>query len=417
MTLKESSNPVWQHLLLVCVPNKVINNYSLLYIEGGTNGDSAPTTVPDVVAYLCQSTQSIVSHLRQIPNQPIQFEQEGKDRVEDALIAYTWSHFLNDTSNPTWLARLPMTKAAVRAMDTVTALSKQLGVIPAEKFVVTGGSKRGWTTWTTGAVDKRVVGIYPIVIPVLNMWVNFNHHYQAYGEWSFALGDYLQMNLMSKLNDPIYQKLTAIIDPFEYAYRLTMPKMIVIATGDEFFLPDSTRFFYSGLKGVTMLHAFPNAQHSMAGHETDLIMNLETFYLMVMANSSWPTYSSGVQYLANGTAVITVTSVQKPLSVKLWHATTISHTKRDFRQVICSNRTNPDCIQRVIWLDNNLDPNIDGSYVATVDPPQQGWKGFMAEIDYILEVPGFGNRELKVTSQVYVVPDTTPFPPCGEHCQ
>jgi len=67
-------------------------------------------------------------------------------------------------------ARLPMTKSAVRAMDTVTAfLGSSREVTSGGRFVVAGGSKRGWTTWTTAAVDKRVVGIIPIVIDVLNI--------------------------------------------------------------------------------------------------------------------------------------------------------------------------------------------------------------------------------------------------------
>lgn len=44
------------------------------------------------------------------------FENDGVQRSEDSLIAYTWAHFINDTSDPIWLARLPMTKAVVKAM-------------------------------------------------------------------------------------------------------------------------------------------------------------------------------------------------------------------------------------------------------------------------------------------------------------
>ena len=38
---------------------------------------------------------------------------------EDAIIAYTWQHFVEKPDEPEWLLRLPMTKAAIRAMDTI----------------------------------------------------------------------------------------------------------------------------------------------------------------------------------------------------------------------------------------------------------------------------------------------------------
>ena len=65
-----------------------------------------------------------------------------------------------------------MTKAAVRAMDTATEFLAKEGV-RLEKFVVSGASKRGWTTWTTGVVDKRVVAIAPLVIDMLNLTPSF----------------------------------------------------------------------------------------------------------------------------------------------------------------------------------------------------------------------------------------------------
>lgn len=50
--------------------------------------------------------------LFQVPNEPIYFnaEQPPHRRTEDAIIAYTWNHFMDNPSEPEWLLRLPMTK-------------------------------------------------------------------------------------------------------------------------------------------------------------------------------------------------------------------------------------------------------------------------------------------------------------------
>lgn len=42
-----------------------------------------------------------------------------------------------------------MTKAVVRAMDTVQDFAKNNFAVEIKKFMTAGKSKRGWTTWTT----------------------------------------------------------------------------------------------------------------------------------------------------------------------------------------------------------------------------------------------------------------------------
>ena len=140
-----------------------------------------------------------------------------------------------------------MTKAAVRAMDTVTAFcgSPEGGKVKVDEFVVAGGSKRGWTTWTTAAVDKRVVAIIPIVIDVLNIEPSMLHHYAAYGFWAPAIGDYTTFSIMDWNGTPEYEALMKIEEPYEYRQRLTMPKFIINASGDQFFLPDSVAVLFS----------------------------------------------------------------------------------------------------------------------------------------------------------------------------
>src|ERR1019366_961760 len=191
LTTNEVDRPVWKHWLNIIKPGVVTSTNALLFIGGGANGGRPPQSADGSLARIALATKSVIAELKMVPNQPLVFAGETEGRKEDSLIAYTWDKFLR-TGDPKWPARLPMTKAAVRAMDTVTAFcaSPEGGNAKVDEFVVAGGSKRGWTTWTTAAVDKRVVAIIPIVIDVLNMEPSMMHHYGAYGFWAPAIANY-----------------------------------------------------------------------------------------------------------------------------------------------------------------------------------------------------------------------------------
>jgi PhoPQ-activated pathogenicity-related protein len=318
----------------------------------------------------------------------VTFKGETRKRSEDSLIAYTWDKFLR-TGDPKWPARLPMTKAAVRALDTITAFcaSEEGGKKTVDKFVVCGGSKRGWTTWTTAAVDKRVIGISPMVIDMLNIEPSFKHHWQAYGFWAPAVGDYTAEKIMDWNGTPQYKALMKIEEPFEYRSRLTMPKYVVNATGDQFFLPDSSQFYWDELPGPKYLRYVPNAEHSLKG--TDVPFTLLSFYNAVKDGKKLPEYS----WKVNEDDSMRVVTDTKPTAVKLWQAT--NPKTRDFRV---------DRIGRV-WKSQPLEAAEDGSYTGKVEKPAEGYTAYLIEMTY--DNPG--SPPIKFTTQVKVVPDVLPF--------
>ena len=78
-----------------------------------------------------------------------------------------------------------------------------------------------------------------------------------------SVKDYEDAGLMKWLGTPQYRALMRIEDPYEYRDRLTMPKFLVNATGDQFFLPDSWRFYLADLPGETHVRYVPNADHGL----------------------------------------------------------------------------------------------------------------------------------------------------------
>jgi PhoPQ-activated pathogenicity-related protein len=61
-------------------------------------------------------------------------------------------------------------KAVKRGMDIVQGFSKRIRVQTPQKFILSGISKRGWTSWLAAAVDtKRVIGFIPIVFDFIDI--------------------------------------------------------------------------------------------------------------------------------------------------------------------------------------------------------------------------------------------------------
>jgi PhoPQ-activated pathogenicity-related protein len=387
LTEKEVDKPVWKHWLTIIKPAQVTSRTGLLFITGGANDRPAPQKPDQNLLQLAESTKSLVTELRMVPNQPLVFAGETKGRSEDSLIAYTWDKFLR-TGDERWPTRLPMTKAAVRAMDTVTAYcaSEDGGRIPIENFVVAGASKRGWTTWTTAAVDKRVVAIVPIVIDLLNIVPSFKHHFGAYGFWAPAVDDYERTGIMEWQDTPQYVALMKIEEPFEYRDRLTMPKLLINSAGDQFFLPDSWQFYWKDLRGPKYLRYVPNCDHSLKN--TDALSSLVSFHDAIIHSKKLPDFSWQIPRPGE----IQVQTTTKPGKVKLWRAT--NPNARDFRLETIGPA----------YVDLELQPESEGKYVAKLDRPEKGWSAGFVELTFENKPAPF-----KFTTGVTVVPDTLPF--------
>ena len=387
-TAAEVNRPVWKHWLTIVRPDasEIKTDTGMLFITGGSVDQPPPEPSQDLIG-TALATHSVVAELRGIPNEPLLFAGEKKPRTEDQIIAYTWVKFMK-TGDTTWPLRMPMTKAAVRAMDTVTAFcaTPAGGSVKVERFFVAGGSKRGWTTWTTAAVDKRVVAIAPMVIDLLNNKKSFEHHYQAYGFYSPAVKDYQDMGLMNVSETPEYAALMKLEDPYSYRDRFTMPKLIINAAGDQYFLPDSSQFYFDALPGEKYLRYVPNANHSL---NADARESMVAFYDAVLRGQARPKFSW--KFEKNGD--IRVTAADRPAEVKLWYATNPEH--RDFRL----ESIGPAYKSRVLAAKGKV-------YLGRVDKPEKGWTAYFVELTY----PSGGKYPFKFTTAVRVTPDTLPFP-------
>jgi len=386
-TKDEVDRTQWRHWLRIVKPDNAKGDTALLYINGGSNRGGPPESIDMMLGMMAMQVKSVIVDLKMVPNQPLTFAGDGRARSEDAIIAYTFDKYLA-TGDATWPLLLPMVKSAVRAMDTVQTHLKGLdvGAVDIKKFVVAGGSKRGWTTWLTAAVDKRVVAICPAVIDVLNMGESMRHHRAAYGFWAPAIHDYQENKIFDRLDTPRGKELQTFIDPYSYRERYKMPKYLLNSTGDQFFVSDSAQFYFDDLPGEKYLRYFPNTGHGLSMSAFGAVA---TFYKSILADAARPKFSWTVR--DNGAIVVKCET--EPKEVKLWQAT--NEEKRDFRIDVLGAK----------WQGEPLEAKGKGRYVGKVAEPEKGWTGYFVELTF----DGGEVGQYEFTTEIRVLPKTLPF--------
>ncbi len=392
----------WQHWMVLITPPEITSDTALLIIAGGSNSatpgfDPANLSGEALVALEFVSQMGAVAVLLPtVPNQPLVFHDDGIGRREDEAIAYTYDQYLNG-GDEYWPLLLPMTKSAVSAMDVTQDYGALIGM-DIEDFVITGASKRGWTTWLSAVADARVRAIAPLVIDVLDMQTQMDYHYQAYNGYSSAVHDYVDFNVFDRFDTERGQELLAIVDPYSYLWALDMPKLLINSTGDQFFLPDSAQFYVHELPGETRLRYLPNTDHGVEQGSSlqDLAASLFSFYAAVANDLPLPSFTWEVT--DDNEIQVQTEPAFPPVEVKLWSAT-VSGALRDFRYASVG----------AVWSFQTLgDPDGDGVYIATVPTPAASntWTGFFVNLTFNQGgIPHVFSTELRVT------PDKMPFGP------
>lgn len=321
---------IWKHQLTILSPRDIEYDGALLFITGGHNDkisemphwDKPDNSLNLVMAKLADDDKGIVAIIHQVPNQPL-FDS----LVEDQIISYTLHRYQEDTSDYTWPLLFPMVKSAVRAMDAVQMFSKDELHHPVNRFMVSGLSKRGWTTWLTGASDRRVAAIAPMVIDILNMPVNLAHQMQAYGSYSVEIQDYVKLGIVQGIGSPGGKALLDMIDPYSYRKKLTMPKMLFMGTNDPYWVIDNVKNYLPGIPGENLINYTPNAGHDL-NDGVVAFPALSAFVGITMKKGKYPKCSWRTKENKKRVRLIVNTSKDILLGARMWYA----HSKdMDFR--------------------------------------------------------------------------------------
>ena len=103
-----------------------------------------------------------------------------------------------------------------------------------------------------------------------------------------------------------------------------MPKFIMNASGDQFFLPDSSQFYFDQLPGEKHLRYVPNASHSL--DKTDALESVQAFYASIVNGTPRPE----INWTFERDGAIKVVAKERPSEVMLWQAS--NPDARNFRQ-------------------------------------------------------------------------------------
>lgn len=354
----------WNHELMIIVPDKVEFSDALLFITGGSVKDGKPNTheftddFVKAIGNIAVVNKAVAAIIWQVPNQPLY-----DDLTEDALITYTLYNYKQD-KDLSWPLLFPMTKSAVRAMDVIQEFSARETGKKVTGFVLSGASKRGWTTWLAGASDNRVKAICPMVIDVLNMPVNISYQKEVWGDYSVEIEDYVKLGIVQDLGSSDGNDLVKMIDPYSYRKSLTMPKMIFMATNDPYWPVDAVKNYIDSIPGDNHICYTPNAGHNL-GTKIKALTSLSAFFGITLNNGNYPDCNYEITE-KEGTITVTVRSEPgQIIDADFWIADSDDPDFRDEE-----------------WTES--DPDITGNdqTVASIRYPESGYLAFYVDLKH-----------------------------------
>ncbi len=367
LTSQKWRDLVWRHQLFVYKPARVREpSRAILLIGGGSwrdellkppaEGEALPRESV-LLTSLADRLETTVAVLLQVPNQPI-FD----DLYEDAAISYSFEQFIR-TGDDDWPLLLPMVKSAVRGMDAVAEFgAKHWGVKP-DKFTLTGASKRGWTTWLTSAVDRRVAALAPMVIDMLNLPEHIRLQLASWGKFSEQVHDYTERGIHVALLTPAGKRLLDAVDPARYLDRIEQPKLVLLGTNDRYWPLESANLYWNDLRGEKLLLYVPNNGHGLRDLPR-VVGGVAALHRHATGELTLPKVRWTYRPLDDGGVELSITSDREPAAVQAWTTTSPS---RDFRDAV--------------WTAKPIEKS-DGRYVFRLPKPARGLTAVLGETQF-----------------------------------
>ncbi|EEI9873812.1 PhoPQ-regulated protein [Salmonella enterica] len=383
----------WQNGVDIYIPDSAREKNALVVINNGSNNNGSGTPVAptnfneEELSRIAIATRTVVISVSNVPNQVISYQGVTTPLGEDNSVAYSWKLFIGDTHKYQDASlHIPMAASVSQAFRLA---KKELTQQNINKFIVTGASKRGWAAWLTALSDPDVGAVVPFAMDLLNTQKSLEHMYQSYGKnWPVAFYPYYNQGIDQQVGTDKFARLMRLEDPLTYLNtdmgdRLKIDKYIINASGDDFYVPDNSHFYYGLLPGSKSLRVVPNSTHN--GILSVAEQSLITFVNRFQEKQKLPEITENVQSRGDGKKELVVNFSEKPVAILQWTAR--NPAARDFRYA-CDIKYNSVPVSLATG-DNTLS--------ISLTTPDSGWQATYIEATF---TDGY-----VATTQVYITPD------------
>lgn len=383
----------WQNGVDIYIPDSAREKNALVVINNGSNNNGSGTPVAptnfneEELSRIAIATRTVVISVSNVPNQVLSYKGVTTPLGEDNSVAYSWKLFIGDTHKYQDASlHIPMAASVSQAFRLA---KKELTQQNINKFIVTGASKRGWAAWLTALSDPDVGAVVPFAMDLLNTQKSLEHMYQSYGKnWPVAFYPYYNQGIDQQVGTDKFARLMRLEDPLTYLNtdmgdRLKIDKYIINASGDDFYVPDNSHFYYGLLPGSKSLRVVPNSTHN--GILSVAEQSLITFVNRFQEKQKLPEITENVQSRGDGKKELVVNFSEKPVAILQWTAR--NPAARDFRYA-CDIKYNSVPVSLATG-DNTLS--------ISLTTPDSGWQATYIEATF---TDGY-----VATTQVYITPD------------
>jgi PhoPQ-activated pathogenicity-related protein len=126
-----------------------------------------------------------------------------------------------------------------------------------------------------------------------------------------------------------------MVDPYSYRKKLTMPKMIIMGTNDEYWTVDAIKHYIDSIPGQNFVHYVPNVGHNL-GDQKQALAGLSAFFGQTLAGKPYPLLQWDLSQTKKGVTLKVNTSPEILVDAILWST---DSQDTDFRNETWSGRS------------------------------------------------------------------------------